>query len=884
MARDYEPRRDDRNRNNKRWDGKRQDGRSWGRKDQGSDGGKGRSSGGQWGRRDDRRDDRRDNRRDDRKSYGRDDRRDQGRGDRKSFGRDDRKGYGRGDRRDQGKRGDRRDGWKDGRGDGRRDDRRDRGRGGQEEQEPRFPGQRSTGRPRDDHQPRRGKPHTKEYRSPDPDEPVIPAGVSAEDLDGDALAALRTLGGANQEIVARHLVAAGQLIDFDAEKAYKHAQAAVKRAGRVDVVREAAALTAYATGRYEEALREVRAVRRMRGDDSLRAIEADSERGLGRPEKALEVVEAIDLSALPLEEQVEVVLVAAGARQDLEQEEAALVLVGDALDKLPEDVEPDVAARLMSLQADLLRGLGREEEAVEVEEQMPLEDEEMEILDVVELLESDVDHTNTPLRGSREFLQERYDGLVLDLDGVCFAGTAAIPHASESIRAAKDEGMKLSFATNNASRSPEEITAKLEGFDIPAEPREIMTSAMNLMYLLEEELDLGARVLVIGSKALKDEVKDTGFELAEDATEPVDAVVQGFAEDVGWKQLSEAAYAINGGARYYATNLDTTLPLERGMAIGNGSLVAAVSRATGARPASTGKPKPEIVARAAQFVGATNPLAVGDRLETDIAAAVAAGMPSLHVLTGVSTAKQVVNAEHGERPTFLAIDLRGLTQDMPQPKHHKDGTWTAGVSQPVRITRWGNAVIGGYELRGEGDPVTLNLDTYRALAAAAWEAIDDGNRLRIPTLNVVGNDDETGYVQALNYEDPDAQVDEEEAAEETVAEELVAEEAGAEEAGAEEAVVETEVPEAVVEEEAATGNEAAEEGDADAAAEEVVAEASPEEPEAATAKPAVVDAEVVDDPREHPYGEDEKGTDLLTVVEEEPGELVVKETAETDGD
>ena len=99
--------------------------------------------------------------------------------------------------------------------------------------------------------------------------------------------ALATLSGPNRDIVARHLVMAGQLIDLDPEAAYQHAQAAVSRAGRVDVVREAAALTAYASGRYEEALREVRAVRRMRGDDSLRAVEADAERGLGHTRRPL---------------------------------------------------------------------------------------------------------------------------------------------------------------------------------------------------------------------------------------------------------------------------------------------------------------------------------------------------------------------------------------------------------------------------------------------------------------------------------------------------------------------------------------------------------------------------------------------------------------------
>ena len=106
-------------------------------------------------------------------------------------------------------------------------------------------------------------------------------------LDREARTHLRTLSKENADTVARHLVAAGQVLDDDPELAYQHALAAQRRGGRVDIVREAVALAAYATGRYSEALREARTVRRLSGDDSLRAIEADSERGLGRPERDL---------------------------------------------------------------------------------------------------------------------------------------------------------------------------------------------------------------------------------------------------------------------------------------------------------------------------------------------------------------------------------------------------------------------------------------------------------------------------------------------------------------------------------------------------------------------------------------------------------------------
>ena len=668
-------------------------------------------------------------RRDDRRSYGRDDRKSSGRDDRKSYGRDDRKSFGRSDRRDDRK-------------SGGRDDRRD-SRGGD---------RRSLGR--DDRRgPKRqdNKPHTREYKSSDPDEPIIPAGVTADQLDKDAAQALSTLAGANREIVARHLVMAGQMLDVDPELAYKHAQAAVKRAGRVDVVREAAALTAYATERYEEALREVRAVRRMRGDESLRAVEVDSERGLGRPERAVALAAEADLSKLSLAEQLELIIVSAGARADLEQLDAALLILDEAAAKLPEEMDPHLAGRLHSFRGDLLERLGRAEEAAAAWALVPEVEEPVEIVDLQEVLDSDIIPTKTPLRGSRGVLIEQFDGLILDLDGVCYEGTNPIEHAAGSLQKASEEYVPLAFATNNASRTPEEIAEKLAGFGIPSDPAHIINSAMNLMPLLKEELEEGAKVLVIGTDALVEPVRAAGFEPVSQAEEGVAAVVQGFGPDVGWTQLSQAAYALKAGARYYATNLDTTLPTEEGLALGNGALVAAVTRATKRRPASTGKPEPEIMTAAAALIHAEKPLAVGDRLETDTRAAIAAGIPSMHVLTGISKPEEVIRAQKGERPAYLALDLRGLFEEHPKPQHHRDGTWTAGNSQPVKLSRWGTPSFSDIEVRDDGDPVVLTLDNYRAYAAAAWEQEDSERPVRVPPLIIVANDDPAGTVTKPNY-------------------------------------------------------------------------------------------------------------------------------------
>ena len=676
------------------------------------------------------RDDRRGNfqrRDDDRRGGFRDDRRD---GDRRDFQRRDN------DRRDFGGRDDRRG---DRGGYQRRDDRR----GGFQQRDDRR------GNFRDDRRKDasyKSYSSTDEYVSPNGNEPTIPAGVSADELDRDALRALTTLSGPNRDIVARHLVMAGQLIDLDPEAAYQHAQAAVSRAGRVDVVREAAALTAYASGRYEEALREVRAVRRMRGDSSLRAVEADAERGLGHPEKAVEIIDATDASSLDLAEQVELVLVSSGARADLGQSDVGLVIVDDALAALPSSVDDELRRRLMEVKAERLTELGRDDEAAEVIAAMPVIAEDAEIIDVALYQDADVDGKRSPLRGTGNALAEDYDCALLDLDGTAWSGDERIEHAAASVIEAREAGMASAFVTNNAMRTPQQVADKLNSMDFQATPDMVMTSAMDIAAIMAEELAEGSKVLVIGGAGLRLALEERGFVLVDSADDEPAAVVQGLDKQVDWALLSEGAFAIERGAAFYASNLDATLPVERGQALGNGSLVRAIQHATRKRPTAGGKPEPGIYRRASELVGARNPLAVGDRLETDIMGAVAAGVPAMHVLTGVHMARDVIRAPRGQRPSYLAIDMRGLLEAHPAPKHHRDGTWTCGLSQVAKVERSGVLTLDDVELT---EPVTITIDSYRALAAAAWEYADAaGSAPSCPEITVVSNDDQTGIVTA----------------------------------------------------------------------------------------------------------------------------------------
>lgn len=196
-----------------------------------------------------------------------------------------------------------------------------------------------------------------------PDEPDLPDDVEASELDPTIRRDLLSLDKSNANSVARHLVMAGRLLDDDPRAALSHARAARQRAGRIAVVREAAGITAYHAGEWAEALSELRAARRMSGGTGLLAVMADCERGLGRPEKALELGRGDDARKLTGDDAAELRIVLAGARMDLGQYDQAVVTL-----QTP-DLDPDrtgtPAARLFYAYADALVAAGRTEEGLQ---------------------------------------------------------------------------------------------------------------------------------------------------------------------------------------------------------------------------------------------------------------------------------------------------------------------------------------------------------------------------------------------------------------------------------------------------------------------------------------------------------------------------------------
>jgi glycerol 3-phosphatase-2 len=309
------------------------------------------------------------------------------------------------------------------------------------------------------------------------------------------------------------------------------------------------------------------------------------------------------------------------------------------------------------------------------------------------------------------------DALLADLDGVVYAGDRALPHAVASLNRAADAGIRLGYITNNAARTDATVAAHLRDLGLTrTRPEDVVTSPQAAMRLLVERVAAGSTILVVGGEGLVSEVRKAGFVVTRSADDAPAAVVQGFAPEVGWTQLAEAAFALavpeeQGGIPWIATNTDWTIPQARGVAPGNGTLVSAVHTAVGRLATVAGKPEPPIFHEAVARFGAQGPLFIGDRLDTDIAGAQAAGIPSALVLTGIDRPKHVLAAPPTSRPTYILGDLRELFE--PYPTTRIDGDTTS---------------VGGATVRVDGAELLLvaagsrPIDLVRASAAAVWNS------------------------------------------------------------------------------------------------------------------------------------------------------------------
>ncbi len=260
-------------------------------------------------------------------------------------------------------------------------------------------------------------------------------------------------------------------------------------------------------------------------------------------------------------------------------------------------------------------------------------------------------------------------GLIIDMDGVLWHGSEPLPGLIDFFDALRQRSLSFVLATNNASLTATQYIAKLASFGVDISEQEILTSGMaTANFLAEHHPPELTRVYAIGESGLLEPLIEQGFELTglDEIRDPMnnfgpDVVVSGLDRNLSWQKLSTATLNIRAGAHFYGTNADTSLPTEKGITIGNGSILKALEAATGQKPTTIGKPKPVMYQQAMKILN-TSPeqtLAIGDRLDTDILGAINAGTLSILVLSGISTEQDLKQCDFA--PTLVMQDIREIT-------------------------------------------------------------------------------------------------------------------------------------------------------------------------------------------------------------------------------
>lgn len=276
-----------------------------------------------------------------------------------------------------------------------------------------------------------------------------------------------------------------------------------------------------------------------------------------------------------------------------------------------------------------------------------------------------------------------WKSLILDMDGVLWRGETPMPGLTAFFRTLQERNIRFVLATNNATKIAEQYSSKLERFGIKVPPSAILTSAEATASHLRQEYPDGATVYIVGDYGLREYMQRQGFhavagpdgqdgQLFDTRKTQVDLVVVGFTPHVVYRQFANAVLLINNGARFIGTNPDVTLPHESGLLPGAGAFLALIQAATGKEPLVVGKPGRIIFEEAIKRLG-TSPsetAMVGDRLQTDIAGAGAAGIQTILLLSGVTNHNHL--QQTAIKPDLVLNDLRALTEFIVKNDYPRD--------------------------------------------------------------------------------------------------------------------------------------------------------------------------------------------------------------------
>jgi 4-nitrophenyl phosphatase len=252
----------------------------------------------------------------------------------------------------------------------------------------------------------------------------------------------------------------------------------------------------------------------------------------------------------------------------------------------------------------------------------------------------------------------RFNAVLLDMDGVLYRGKMPLPGVGELLDLCHERGIAYACVTNNATLTPAQFEAKLAGMGIHMPAERVVTSPIATRRHLEGEAPRGTPVFCVGMAGLREALFSDGY-FVEDDERPAYVVV-GMDFEVTYRQLRRACLHIRAGARFVGTNPDTTFPAEDGIVPGCGALLALLEAGSETKPFVIGKPGPTMFHAAVALLGAdpARTLTVGDRLDTDIAGAVAAELASALVLTGVTSRAQLERSE--VQPDAVFEDLPEL--------------------------------------------------------------------------------------------------------------------------------------------------------------------------------------------------------------------------------
>jgi glycerol-1-phosphatase len=257
-------------------------------------------------------------------------------------------------------------------------------------------------------------------------------------------------------------------------------------------------------------------------------------------------------------------------------------------------------------------------------------------------------------------LVSRYDHVVCDMDGCVWIGDQLTPRADEAVAAIREARKGLCFVTNNPRRSAEDYVAKLWRLGIQASPRDVVTVGAATQHLLAETRQ-GRTAYVIGSDALRKHVADAGLKVLNgtDLATRAEVVVIGGSDDWHFEDVRAAAMSARRNGDIVATSLDPTYPMPDGFWPGTGAVVAAVEIASGQTAVVVGKPQPQLIISALDRLGDGRALMIGDRIDTDLAAAAKAHIDAALVLSGGETREQAAAAPN-PKPVAVADTLADL--------------------------------------------------------------------------------------------------------------------------------------------------------------------------------------------------------------------------------